>query len=595
MGPVKKFEDIRQIKNKKKIFVRLLSYLKKYRFSLIFVNLFCVIGIILNAISPKLSGNIITQIFNDVNSNKAIDMNFVFNTLAFIALIYLFSSIFLYLQSFIITKVCQNAIFNLRKDIDNKLVSLPLSYFDSNTKGNILSTITNDVETINSSLQQMLTQVINTFVTLISIIVMMLTISPLMTFIIFLTLPLTGLFTKKVISKSQVYFMSQQNMLAQINSHVEEMYSGHQIITLFNKEKQSIDKLREINEEWYGYSYKAQFLSGLILPIVHFISNIGYLAVAVIGSILAINNYITVGNIQSFIEYVRQFNHPISQVANIFNMFQSTLAASNRIFSLLDEEELVLDKEHLASLDDVSGNVEFKNVKFGYRPEKILINDISFSVESGKTVAIVGPTGAGKTTIINLLLRFYDVNSGNILIDGTSIYDVTRHDLRKHFGMVLQDTWLFNGTIRENIRYSNLNASDEDVENAAKASYAHHFIQTLPGGYDFVLNEEVNNISEGQKQLLTIARAILSNPKILILDEATSNVDTRTEILIQKAMNKLMQGRTSFVIAHRLSTIRDADMILVLKDGDIVEKGSHDYLLENGVYYKELYKSQFEN
>lgn len=580
--------------NTKDILKRLILRLKPFKISLAIVYTLGIVGIVMSTISPKLIGNITTVIFTNVMEHQRIDFDKIFSIIYVILTLYVFSAVFTYLQSFVAAKVSQSVIYNLRKDIDEKLSKLPLNYFDTKTHGEVLSNVTNDVETISTSLLQILTQIITTVVTILSVFIMMLTISPMLTFIVFFTIPLSTLAIKFILSRSQRYFKGQQNELSHLNGHIEEMYSGNEIIHIYNKQDDSIEKLKRINTDWYKNSWRAQFFSGAIMPIISFIGNIGYVVIAIIGSILAIKGNITVGEVQSFIQYVRQFNQPMTQIANIFSVFQSVLAAADRIFNLLDQKEEEPDTKTPIVLENVKGNVSFSDVHFGYEKGNELITGVSFSAEKGQTVAIVGPTGAGKTTLVNLLLRFYNIDSGDILIDGVSIYDMTRKDLRSSFGMVLQDTWLFNATIKENIRYSNESATDDEIITASKASYAHHFIKTLPNGYDFVLNEDASNISAGQKQLLTIARAILADPTILILDEATSNIDTRTEILIQKAMNKMMQGRTSFIIAHRLSTIKDADLILVLRNGDIVEKGNHEQLLANGGYYSELYNSQFE-
>lgn len=583
-----------KIKNIGGTIKRLIKRLSKYKLSLLFVYILGIAGIIMTAMSPKFIGNITTIIFSDVTNGRSISFSKIMPIIYFVLILYVFSALFTYLRNFVSTKIAQSVIYSLRKDIDEKLSRLPLNYFDTKTHGEVLSNVTNDVETINVSLLQILIEVVTTIVTILSVFIMMITISPILTIVVSATVPLSILAIKLILNKSQRYFKGQQKELSNLNGHIEEMYSGNEIIHIYNKQNDSIKRLNEINKEWYKNSWKAQFLSGLIMPIIQFIGNIGYVAIAIVGSSLAIKGSITVGEIQAFIQYVRQFNQPMMKIANIFNVFQSVLAASERIFDLLDETEEVPETTTPKTIENVSGNVSFEDVYFGYEEGQELITGVSFSVKKGQTIAIVGPTGAGKTTLVNLLLRFYDINSGDILIDNISIYDMTRSDLRKSFGMVLQDTWLFNSTIKENIRYSNINASDDDIINASKASYAHHFIKTLPNGYDFVLNEDASNISAGQKQLLTIARAILSNPSILILDEATSNIDTRTEILIQKAMKKMMENKTSFIIAHRLSTIKDADLILVLNRGNIVEKGNHDTLLKVGGYYSELYNSQFE-
>ena len=490
--------------------------------------------------------------------------------------------------------VSMNVTYKLRKEISHKMNKLPLKYFDTRTHGEVLSRITNDVDTVSQTLNQSLSQIITSTATVIGVLIMMLSISVLMTFVAFLVIPLSGLLIMGVVKKSQKYFKQQQKSLGSLNGHIEEIYSGHNIVQVFNGEKEAIDTFTKINDDLYTSAWKSQFLSGMMMPIMSFIGNLGYVAVCILGGYLAVKKTIDVGDIQSFIQYVRSFTQPIAQLANISNTLQSTAAAAERVFEFLNEEEEVPDTSSPIKLNSVVGNVEFKNVHFGYTEYKIIINNFSSYIKSGQRIAIVGPTGAGKSTIIKLLMRFYDINSGEILIDGHSIKDYTRNDLREMFGMVLQDTWLYNASIFDNIKYGNFNATKEDVINASKAAHCDEFIKALPNGYNLILNEEANNISQGQKQLLTIARTILSDPKILILDEATSSVDTRTEVLIQKAMDHLMNGRTSFIIAHRLSTIKDADIILVMKDGDIIEQGSHDELLKTDGFYAHLYNSQFD-
>jgi len=481
----------------------------------------------------------------------------------------------------------------MRQDIYNKLNRLPLNYFDTHTYGEVLSKVTNDIDNISSTLQQSMTQLITSIVTIVGVVIMMLTISPIMTLVTVLTILLGILFVKPIISRSQSYFIKQQNIIGNLNGHIEEVYTGHEIIKSFNREKKSIDTFRDINIKLYENAWKAQFMSGMMMPIMNFVSNIGYVFVSVIGAVLVTKGRIKIGDIQAFIQYTKQFSQPISQTANIANIIQSTVASAERIFELLDEKELIPDIEKSRVIKNPKGKVVFDHVKFGYSEDKILIQDMNLEVNPGQKVAIVGPTGAGKTTLINLLLRFYELNGGKILIDDIDIRDMRRSDLRKMFGMVLQDTWLFKGTIRENIAYGKENATKEEIENVARSANANHFIKTLPKGYDTIINEEGSNISQGQKQLLTIARAMISDPKILILDEATSSIDTRTELNIQKAMDEIMVGRTSFVIAHRLSTIKDADIILVMKDGNVIESGNHKELIEKGGFYSELYNSQF--
>lgn len=491
--------------------------------------------------------------------------------------------------------ISQKVVYDLREEIDQKLAKLPLKFFDSHTHGELLSRFTNDVDNISATLQQSITQVITSVTTIIGVLIMMLSISPLLTLISIIVVPLSGILMMQVVKKSQKYFIGQQRTLGELNGHIEEMYTGHNVVKAFGHEKKAIAEFDEVNDRLYEVGWKAQFLSGLIMPIISFIGNLGYVLVAVVGGVLVTKGRISIGDIQAFIQYSRQFTQPMAQVAQISNIIQSTVASAERVFELLDEEELTAETAQPVKLDNPRGAVEFNHVKFGYREDKILIQDMNIKAEPGQMVAIVGPTGAGKTTLVNLLLRFYEVNDGQILIDGVDINDMKRSDLRKLFGMVLQDTWLFNGTIRDNIAYGKENATDEEVIAAAKAAHADHFIRVLPDGYDTILNEEVSNISQGQKQLLTIARALLSDPEIMILDEATSSVDTRTELQIQNAMKTLMKGRTSFVIAHRLSTIREADIILVMKDGDVIEQGNHDTLMAANGFYADLYNSQFSN
>jgi len=522
-----------------------------------------------------------------------IDFNYIGRIVLILIGLYLVSAIFNYIQQYIMAGVAQNTVYDMRKEVSEKINRLPLKYFDSRTHGEILSRVTNDLDTVANTLQQSLTQLITSVVTIVGIVVMMLTISPWLTLITIVTLPLSGIVTIAVAKKSQKYFADQQKILGELNGHVEEMYTGHKIVKVFGREKKSIDEFNEINEKLYHVGWKAQFMSGIIMPVLMFINNIGYVLVCVVGGIFVTKNRIEVGDIQAFIQYSRQFTQPIVQTANIANILQSTVAAAERVFEILDEVEELPDREEAVAIKEPKGEVKFDNVKFGYKETVTLMEDLSIDVKQGQTVAIVGPTGAGKTTLVNLLMRFYEIQGGKITVDGIDIREVKREDLRAMFGMVLQDTWLFTGTIKDNIAYSNKNATFEEVVKAAQAAHADHFIRTLPEGYDTILNEEASNISQGQKQLLTIARVILANPSILILDEATSSVDTRTEVQIQKAMNNLMNGRTSFVIAHRLSTIRDADLILVMNNGSIIEQGNHIELLENGGFYADLYNSQF--
>lgn len=577
---------------------KLMAYMGSYKIAILFVMLFAVGGTAFNIIGPKILGNATTEIFNGlvsrVSGGDGIDFGKVGRILLSALSLYVVSAALSFIQGYIMTGISQKMTYRLRKEISEKIGRMPVKYFDTMTHGEILSRITNDVDTLGQSLNQSATQVITSVTTIIGVLVMMLSISPLMTVIALLILPLSMCLISVIVKHSQRYFKDQQEYLGHINGQVEEVYSGHNIVKAFNKEEDIIKTFNDTNAVLYQSAWKSQFFSGMMMPIMQFVGNLGYVAVSILGGYLVIRNAIQVGDIQSFIQYVRQFTQPIQQVAQVANMLQSTAAASERVFEFLDEEEEEQTVADPVSTDNLEGRVEFEHVHFGYNPDHIIINDFNAKVEPGQKIAIVGPTGAGKTTMVKLLMRFYDVNSGSIKIDGHDLREFNRADLRSMFGMVLQDTWLFNGSIEENIRYGKLGATHEDVVEAAKAAYVHRFVQTLPGGYDMVLNEEASNVSQGQKQLLTIARAILADPKILILDEATSSVDTRTEVRIQKAMDNLMQGRTSFIIAHRLSTIRDADLILVMKDGDIIEQGSHEELLAKNGFYAELYNSQFE-
>ena len=592
MMPGEKAKDFRGTMKK------LLEYLGSYKIAILFVMIFAVGGTAFNIIGPKILGNATTEIFNGlvsrVSGGDGIDFGKVGRILLSVLALYLVSAVLSFIQGYIMTGISQKMTYRLRKEISEKIGRMPMKYFDRMTHGEILSRITNDVDTLGQSLNQSATQVITSVTTIIGVLVMMLSISPLMTVIAILILPLSMCLISVIVKHSQRYFKDQQEYLGHINGQVEEVYSGHNIVKAFNKEEDIIKTFNGTNTILYQSAWKSQFFSGMMMPIMQFVGNLGYVAVSILGGYLAIRNTIQVGDIQSFIQYVRQFTQPIQQVAQVANMLQSTAAASERVFEFLDEEEEEQTVPNPVSTENLEGRVEFDHVHFGYNPDHIIINDFNAKVEPGQKIAIVGPTGAGKTTMVKLLMRFYDVNSGSIKIDGHDLRDFNRGELRRMFGMVLQDTWLFNGTIEENIRYGRLTATHEEVVEAAKAAYVHRFVQTLPGGYDMVLNEEASNVSQGQKQLLTIARAILADPRILILDEATSSVDTRTEVRIQKAMDNLMKGRTSFIIAHRLSTIRDADMILVMKDGDIIEQGRHEELLARNGFYAELYNSQFE-
>ena len=575
-------------------------YLKPYSLSIAIVILFAIGSAAFSIVGPKILGKATTKIFEGLVQkitgvpDASIDFGYIGNIAMILVALYLISSLFGIIQSFIMSGVAQKVSYNLRKQISEKMDTLPLNYFDTRTNGEVLSRITNDVDTVNQTLNQSLSQIITSVVTLIGVLIMMFSISWIMTLATFIILPVSMILISLVVKKSQKYFKSQQEYLGHLNGQVEEVYGGHNIMKAFNREEASTKDFDELNNTLYKSAWKSQFLSGMMMPIMSFVGNLGYVLVSILGGWLTIKSVITVGDIQAFIQYVRSFNQPISQMAQVANIMQSTAAAAERVFEFLDEKDEVKDPVNSVDPSEIRGEVEFEDVHFGYNEDKIIINDFSVDVKPGQKVAIVGPTGAGKTTIVKLLMRFYDINSGSIKIDGNDIRDFKRADLRNLFGMVLQDTWLFNGTIMENLRYGRLDATDAEVKEAAKAAHVDHFVKTLPDGYNMVLNEEASNISQGQKQLLTIARAFLKDPKLLILDEATSSVDTRTELLIQKAMEKLMEGRTSFIIAHRLSTIRDADLILVMKDGDIVEQGNHEELLEKGGFYSSLYNSQFE-
>ena len=578
---------------------KLLSYMGRYKIGLFFVLLFAAGSTVFNIFGPKILGNATTELFNGlvakINGTGGIDFGRIAQILLFLLGMYLIAAVFSSIQGWIMSGIAQKMAYRMRRDISEKINRMPMKYFESRTVGEVLSRITNDVDTMGQSLNQSITQLITSVTMIIGVFIMMLTISPLMTLIAVIILPVSMLLISVVVKHSQKYFKAQQEYLGHINGQVEECYSGHNVIRAFNQEETVKAKFDETNRILFQSAWKSQFFSGMMQPIMNFVGNLGYVAVAVSGSMLAVSGVIMVGDIQAFIQYVKNFTQPITQIAQVSNMLQSMAAAAERVFEFLDEEEETPDPAQPASLAGVKGGVDFDHVHFGYNPDKIIINDFSAHVEPGQMVAIVGPTGAGKTTMVKLLMRFYDVNSGAIRVDGRDVRDFRRADLREAFGMVLQDTWLFKGTIMENIRYGRPDASDEEVIAAAKAAHVHHFIQTLPGAYQMELNEDATNISQGQKQLLTIARAILADNKIMILDEATSSVDTRTEHLIQDAMANLMKGRTSFVIAHRLSTIKNADLILVMKDGDIVEQGSHEQLLAKGGFYAGLYNAQFED
>lgn len=597
-GPMRGMAPGEKPKDLKGTMKKLVGYMSAYKIQLFFVLIFAVGGTIFNIVGPKILGKATTEIFNGLVSKVSggDGMNFekIGKILLFTLGLYVVSAMFSFIQGFIMTGISQKMTYRLRKEISLKINRMPMNYFDTKTHGEVLSRVTNDIDTLGQSLNQSATQMITSVTTLIGVLVMMLSISPLMTVVALLILPVSVGLISVIMKHSQKYFRGQQEYLGHVNGQVEEVYGGHNIVKVFNKEQDVITEFDGMNNKLYESAWKSQFISGMMMPIMQFVGNLGYVAVAILGGYLTIKNAIEVGDIQSFIQYVRNFTQPIQQIAQVANMLQSTAAASERVFEFLEEEEEDQTVPNPVSVEGLQGNVEFDHVHFGYNPEKIIINDFSAKVKEGQKIAIVGPTGAGKTTMIKLLMRFYDVNSGAILIDGHDVKDFNRSELRQMFGMVLQDTWLFHGSIKDNIRYGKLDATDEEVIEAAKAARVHRFVQTLPGGYDMELNEEASNVSQGQKQLLTIARAILADPKILILDEATSSVDTRTEIQIQKAMDTLMKGRTSFVIAHRLSTIRDADLILVMKDGDIVEMGNHDELIEKNGFYADLYNSQFE-
>ena len=578
---------------------KLIKYMSAFKIQMLFVVIFAIGGTVFNIIGPKILGKATTEIFNGLVSKVSGGSGMDFEKIATILLtalaLYVTSALCSLVQGFLMTGVSQKTTYRLRKEISQKINRMPMNYFDTRTHGEVLSRVTNDVDTLGQSLNQSATQIITSTTTIIGVLVMMLSISPLMTLVALLILPVSLGMISFVMKHSQKYFKGQQEYLGNVNGQVEEVYSGHNIVKAFNKEKDVIKEFEKTNDKLYDSAWKSQFFSGMMMPIMQFVGNLGYVGVVILGGILAAKKTIEVGDIQSFIQYVRNFTQPIQQLAQVANMLQSTAAASERVFEFLEEEEEDQTVPNPVSVEGLEGNVTFEHVHFGYNEDKIIINDFSVDVKEGQKIAIVGPTGAGKTTMIKLLMRFYDVNSGAILIDGHNVKDFNRSELRQMFGMVLQDTWLFHGSIKDNIKYGKLNATDEEVIEAAKAARVHRFVQTLPGGYDMELNEEASNVSQGQKQLLTIARAILADPKILILDEATSSVDTRTEIQIQKAMDTLMKGRTSFVIAHRLSTIRDADVILVMKDGDIVEQGNHEELLAKNGFYADLYNSQFEN
>ena len=592
MAPGEKAKDF------KGSFSKLLRYIGNSKIAILIVMVVAAISTIFSVIGPKVMGKATTALadglMNQITGTGGIDFNYIGKILLFTLCLYGFSSVFNFIQGWIMTGITQRLCYRIRKEITEKINRMPMKYFESRTHGEVLSRITNDVDTLGQGLNQSVTTIITSTATLIGTLVMMLSISPLMTLIALIILPISAGLVSFVVKKSQRFFKTQQEYLGKINGQVEETYGGHLVIKAYNKEEDVLKEFDETNKILYQSAWKSQFLSGMMQPIMMFVGNLGYAAVALTGGLLAIRNVITIGDIQAFIQYVKNFTQPIQQIAQVMTQVQSMTAAAERVFEFLEEEEEDQIAEHPVNVAHIEGSVTFDHVSFGYKEDQIIVKDFSIDVKPGQKIAIVGPTGAGKTTMVKLLMRFYDVNKGSILLDGHNIKDFNRRELRDAFGMVLQDTWLFKGTIMENIRYGKLDATDEEVIAAAKAAHAHHFIETLPGGYQMELNEEASNVSQGQKQLLTIARAILADNPVLILDEATSSVDTRTEIRIQKAMDNLMRGRTSFIIAHRLSTIRDADIILVMKDGDIIEQGNHDELLAKQGFYAELYNSQFD-
>ena len=592
-GPAPKVKDFKGTTKK-----LIKNYLSKYKIALIIVIIFAVGSTIFSIVGPKILGNATTEIFNGIvnklSGGSGIDFGKIANILLSLLALYIVSTVFSFIQGFTMTGISQKVTFKIRNDLINKISRLPMKYFDKKTNGEVLSIITNDIDTLSQNLNQSITQIITSICTMVGILIMMLSISTEMTLLSLIILPITTIIVKIVVSKSQKYFKKQQEFLGHVNGQVEEIYGGHTIVKVFNGEEKAFDTFSKANKELYNSAWKSQFLSGLMHPIMRFIGNIGYIGVAILGGYLAIRGKITVGNIQSFIQYNKQFTQPITQIAEISTMIQSMIAAAERVFEFLEETEEEANIENSVNTENLKGNVKFEHVQFGYNPDKMIINDFSADIKEGQKIAIVGPTGAGKTTMVKLLMRFYDVNNGAILVDGHNIKNFNRGELRKMFGMVLQDTWLFGGTVKDNIKYGKPEASDSDIIEAAKAAHVHHFIKTLPNGYNAILNEETSNISAGQKQLLTIARVILADPKILILDEATSSIDTRTEQQIQSAMDNLMKGRTSFIIAHRLSTIKNADLILVMNHGDIVEQGTHEELLNKNGFYANLYNSQFE-
>ncbi len=594
---------VQKAKNFQGTLRRLLGYFLPQKYRLMIVLATAILGTVFNIVGPKILGLATTKLFEGLLAKyqaflrhqpaPGVDFGYIATVLLILLGLYIISAIFMYVQQYVMAGVAQRTMYQLRREVDEKLSRLPLKYFDSRTHGEIMSRAVNDMDNLSTTLQQSITQLITSAVTLLGVIVMMLTISPLLSLVVVLTLPLSLLVTMGIAKRSQNYFRRQQRALGDLNGHVEEMYTGHKIVKAFGREGQSIAEFNERNDKLYDAGWRAQFVSGIIMPLMRFIGNIGYVFVAVVGGIMVTKGTIAIGDVQAFIQYAQQFTQPITQLANFANVIQSAMASAERIFELLDEQEEIPEAVAAKVIEHPEGEVQFQHVRFGYKEDTILMEDMNIDVQPGQMIAIVGPTGAGKTTLVNLLMRFYEVDSGQILVDGVDITEIKRGELRRTFGMVLQDTWLFNGTIRANIAYGRDGATEKEIIRAARAAYADHFIRTLPEGYNTVLNEDATNISQGQKQLLTIARAFLADPEILILDEATSSVDTRTEMQIQKAMTELMKGRTSFVIAHRLSTIRDADLILVMNHGSIIEKGTHKELLAKGGFYADLYNSQF--
>lgn len=572
---------------------RLLSYFKPFRLQIILTLVLLVLSNLFNLLSPRIIANAIDLIADAVRLQIPLEMQRLLSILTMLAVVYLLSAGFQLFQQRILVKISNNLAYSMRREFNEKLGRLPLSYFDSNERGDIMSRATNDIDNVQQGMQQGLSQILSSVITCVGVLVMMLLLSPLMTLVVVVSVPLLMFISVKVMSHSQKYFTEQWSVMGSLNGHVEEMYTGHQIVRLFGKEQQSVDQFVQTNQNLYDVSWKAQFITGIIHPLMNFINNLVYVILCVIGALRVIGGAMTVGDVTAFLTYVRQFTQPLTQVANVLNMLQSSIASAERIFKLLDEPEEVPDAPDALVLTDPHGNIAFEHVRFGYQPDKVLMHDLSIDVRQGQTIAIVGPTGAGKTTLVNLLMRFYEIQSGKITMDGIDTRHITRDSLRGAFGMVLQDAWLFAGTIRDNIAYGKPDATDEEIVAATKAAYMHRYVRTLPDGYDTLLSEDASNISQGQKQLLTIARTLLVDPEVLILDEATSSVDTRTEVLIQKAMKKLMQNRTSFIIAHRLSTIRNADLILVMNEGNIVEQGTHAQLMEQRGFYANLYNSQF--